>query len=478
MRERASRIRSAEVSKKASAATLVRRTVRSLHSLMGLKGFEATTRSEVPRDLALRIRRAVAAGPSRFGTHWKRDMTRWIAYDRAHRADLPLPDDFALALRILVAETGLSMQKIADAAKIKRGNLQPWAANYTTPNHDGQDELERLAPVLGVTVERLTAALQSEWRRASSVDHPDYVPEIARYIPKGFSELDFAAQTKMIAKIKRTHLHQDTASSRRLRAQQDDPYRLKFNDWPDAMKEAWALQYPEPDKDAQQWSMRVPGEEVQDDGEDEDLSTSDRPLRPGTVRLHLRMMESLLGYLIRPRQLTAQQRQQAAMLNVSMTTDFRPRSGLGIPMKYIHPALLAIPDLISSFVWWRCHRSGMQTRLVLLMLHVPSKFLRPDTGVVWQKDSFDALKAFKGWWDRNPHDLSEGRLKLDVAPYDRNWQKAVRKAFKTLAKDHKKVRKGKLPSSRDPFRPINAVLKKDAPMEAYMEEEHTQSAPL
>ena len=470
-------LRSAEVGKKASAATLVRRTVKSLQSLLGLKGFEARLSDEVPRDLAARIRRAVAAGPSRFGSHWKRDMERWIKYDRAHRADLPLPDDFALALRVLLAENGQPTSKVAVAAKVSKANLQAWSAGYATPSHNQQEALERVAALLGVSAERLATPLSADWRlRINMIDHPDFVPEIARYMPDGFADLDFDAQTKMIARVKRTHLGQNTASARRGIAQAQDRYRLKFDKWPDSMKAAWAQQYPAPTDSEQKWSMRVPGEEVSDDGEDEDLSASDRPLRPGTVTLHLKMMESLLGYLVRPRKLTKQQRQQAAMLDQSMTTDFRPRSGLGIPIEYIHPAILAVPDLISSFIWWRCHRSGMQTRLVLSMLNMPSRFLRPDTGVVWATDSIDALERFKEWWDNNPHDLSEGRLKLDLTTYRKNWKKAVKRAFRTLAKDHKKVRKGKLPSSRDPFLPINSVLKADAPMEAYMAGVHNMLA--
>ena len=471
------RLRLAEAGKHASGATLVRRTVRSLHSLLQLQSFQATISNEVPKDLAVRIRRAVAAGPSRFGSHWKRDMDRWIDYDQKHRGGLALPDDFALALRVLIAETGLPTSKVAAAAKVSRANLQSWSSGYSTPSHSRQDDLERLAPVLGVSAERLTSLLSADWRlRSNMFDHPDFVPEIARYVPDGFEALDFDAQTKMIAKIKRTHLRQNTASARRGVAQAKDRYRLKFDHWPEAMKTAWRLQYPERPEGAQQWSMRVPGEEVASDGQDEDLSVSERPLRPGTVTLHLAMMESLLGYLVRPRKLTEQQRRQAAMLDQSMTTDFRPRSGLGIPIEYIHPAILAIPDLISSFIWWRCHRSGMQTRLVLAMLNMPARFLRPNSGVVWGTDSIDVLQQFKEWWDKNPHDLSEGKLKLDLSEYRSNWQKAVKRAFKTLAKDHRKVRKGKLPSSRDPFLPINAVLKADAPMEAYMVGVHTMLA--
>lgn len=471
------RLRRAELGDRASASALLNRTLRSLRDLMALPGIQATERDAVPRDFEARVRRAVAAGPSRFGSHWKRDMERWREYDRKHRETLPLPDDIALALRVLIAETGLPTSKVAAATEIKVDNLQPWITGFSTPSHGQQDAIERLAGFLGTTAERLTASVSAEWRvRSMSIDHPDFVPEIARYLPKGFEELEFDAQTKLIAKIKRTHLTQDTASARRGAALVKDPYRLKFDKWPQSMKDAWKAQYPEPGDPSKNWTMRVPGEDVVDHDIDEDLSAADRPLRPATVGLHLLIMESMLGYFIRPRVLTELQRQQAAMLNESMTTDFRPRSGLGIPMELIHPAILAIPDLVSSFVWWRSHRSGMQTRLTLTMLNVASKFVRPKSGVVWHQDSFPVLKRFKEWWDNNPHDLSEGRLKLDIAPFDKNWQKAVKKTFRTHARDHKKVRKGKLPSSRDPFLPINAVLKEDAPMEAYMAGVHTMLA--
>jgi len=238
---------------------------------------------------------------------------------------------FLVKQRVVIDETGLPTSKIAVAAKASTANLQAWSAGYATPRHDHQPAGcagASSAPPRRFRHPSDRPPLSADWRTCMKmIDHPDFVPEIARYLSDGFSKLDFIAQTKIIAQAKRTHVWQNTASGRRAIAQARDRYRRNSDKWPEATRTAWALQDPKSADGGQQWSLRVPGEEVSDDGEDGALSASARSLRPGTVALHLSTIGSLLGQLVRPRKLTEQQRRHAVVLDQSMTTDFSSALG-------------------------------------------------------------------------------------------------------------------------------------------------------
>ncbi len=454
------------------AAGLVERLTEAMRVFTGHVRLDRDDDALVPDDFRERVARAVCGEAAHLGRTWKSDMSLWVGYAGSLRAARPLPEDFGVALRLLMRETGLGQAEIARCADVSRDLLQSWADGLNVPSHNMQDSLERVTVVLGVPSSRLTQLLSSEWRRRDIKSNDEhYVSGMNRHLPDRFEELLEPQQSELIERLSRSHYKQDTEFSRRASAMARDHYLLKRKQWPATVEAAWQVQFPKRKSRKQEtWTARRPGEEIAADVQEIGVPRSTRGLRDGTLKFRQTLLEAMLGYFTRPRVLTAAQLDQVADLDHSMTTDFRPTSGLGIPIELINPSILAIPDLISSFIWWKNHRSGGQNKLVLATLALAASFVRPGTGTVWGDEGMiEQLEAFKKWWDNNPHDLSEGKMKLDISAYRKNWKAAVADAYGTLQKDFSRINKGLMPATRDPFLPILPIINDPQPMVKYME---------
>lgn len=452
------------------SSSLARRTTGSLKTFIeDVVGASMST--QVPLDFEKKIKEAIANGPSRFGSWWKEDMRRWIHYNRELRATKPLPPRFASALRVLASETGHSRLGLAKVSGVSEGSLKQWITGEAVPGVDQQKRLDRLSDVLGAPRELLTDRLDPQWRSRRIASKSDkYDRQLSRHLPDGFNDLSLFEQEEQIDQARQTFLFQDTAYSHRQREMSKDRYRLKQADWPEIMSVSWDKQIPmvasEADEDF--WELRKPGEEIRTPGKN-DIPASSQGYRKGGRDFKRGITEAMFGYYTRPRHLTQEQRDQAKFLNRSMTTSFRPQAGLGIPVELLHPVIFLLPDLVTSYIWFRARRSGVPGRILLHSLSLAAHFVRPDAGLVWKdKTMITQLEALKEWWDANPHDLTEGSLKLDLEPFRKNWQKAVKAVFKAYGKEHRKVRSGKMPSTRDPFLPIQGIIDHPNPMEKYM----------
>lgn len=454
------------------------KSVAALRLFMGMPELGGTEADPVPHDFRKRVEKARATPPARADSRWSKQMERWQDWNSEMRAKRALPEQFGLTLRVLCAEMGMTVHEAGKAAG-NYNSVVGWMAGRYVPSLKQGAVLERLGVELDVPKSTLEGMLSDQWRQKrfdledfmfdEDEEHPDPIAVARkrrdlhqRHLPGEFAEWGVEERREAIDGQVWGLLKQDLEYTRRLADQSTDEYVLPAKDWPDALKTAWHGMIPK----GKRAPLRRPGEEhdAPDAAGGRAASKRRDVWAKDTINLRRRQLEEIFGYFHRAKVLPEETRQWQPRM-----TDFTPEAGLGIPRHLLHPVLFVIPDLISSFCWWRARRSGTFGRMLPAYVALASEFLRPNTGCVHLDPSMkEHLKRFKEWWDAETHTL-EMPMSLDIEEFiSGDWEKAVAKAYEKVRADYRRVRGGKLPKTRDPFLPIAVFVDSKEPMTKYM----------
>lgn len=407
---------------------------------------------------------AIASKPSQVGSGWASQMRRWQIYNDALRSTKPLPVQFSTALNILIREVDsnrIILGKQVSATSI----VQAWCEGRAVPASSSQPLLDKVEMALRVTKGTLTNMISDEWRYTNFSKATYRGKNVARTLPEKFRGMEGEEREQLLKKQYTKIIRQDTAYARRQSDVVRDEYLLKKDNWPVVMVEAWAAQTPEPEKKG----LRRFGEQASAGRGDEVKIVKKRKdeWRPATILFGDSVLEAILGYFVRERELSPE------ILQRDWNTDFQPEGGLGIPNDLIHPVLFAVHDLMIGHAWWKARRSGFmddaESSNLLAPFATASEFLRPKTGVVWKDETMiEPLERFATWLEENAIVTEAGPLEFDIQPFRSNWRKAVEDAYVAMRSDYKEVRKGRMPRSRNPFEPIEVFMSKKNPVEEYM----------
>lgn len=455
------------------------KSVAALNLFLDMPNVGGSRTDRVPHDFRQRVERALRAPPAKADSRWAKQMGRWIEWNMEMRVERPLPVQFGLALRILCAELGRTRNDLARSAG-KAGTVSTWMRGQNIPSTAQGPLLEVLERELEVPSGSLSARLSDHWRQRrfdashfaleEDLEHDD--PEKlarqrraihSRHLPLEFTEWDPEERRTVLDEHHWDIVRQDTPTARRQADQMIDEYSLAEKDWPEAFRTAWRQMIPTGGKSP----LRRLGEEH--DAPDAAGARAARGRRDewatATIKLREGLLGQMIGYFVRSRELPADPKPWQPRM-----TDFSPEAGLGIPFHLVGPVLFAIPDLVSSFCWWKSRRSGGLGKMLPQYVALASEFVRPKTGGVWKDEKELAkLKLFKEWWDAHPHTLADGPIKLDIEPFEEgNWQPAVAKAHERLRADYARLLRGKLPKTRDPFLAVATFVDSKLPMIRYM----------
>lgn len=443
-----------------------RMTVRALTRFLSIPRLGGLKSDTVPLDLPERIKRAVAAKPIGFESGWATQIERWIGYFHAMRSALPLPENWTTALRILAAEVGVGRNEMVAAAGPA---VQSWLKGLSFPTHQSQSAVAELEKTLRLEAGTLSKRLAPEWRAQR--------PEVGiaklgrggvgRVLPASIVGQSPEKQREVIEQHWAEFRLQGTEFSLRLTEQIKSRYRLKFEQWPAVMRDAWESQTPDEAKgDAhKEISGRVPGQRPGKSERALMRKDAERGWRGPTAKISKGLLEMLFGYYAR-----------STMPPAASTNDngFIDGPGLGMPAELIHPVLFAVVDLLAGYKYFRRDRSGghFGPHIAFTMLQA-AEYLKPETGIVWKSPEFLAhLERFAEWWDESGATLGVGTLVLDLDAFREDWHAAVEEAWEILRADASEIRPldPERPKIRDPFIVLDGYLAdpKVDPMAKYM----------
>ncbi len=473
---REARIRIAKASGSSDPHAAGRVAVRALTQFLRLPTTVGGSVDVVPLDFPELVRAAVASGQD-FGSGWAAQMRFWATQFDELRSIQPLPEAFTTAIRILAAETGVAVRRLVDASQ------QSWIYGLAYPSREAGAQVAALEKMVRVLPGTLSRRLASEWqRRALDINLKTLgMGGIAHRLPAGLSDLPVDEQVALARRTWSRFQRQDTVFARRLSKQVRDRYRLKFEDWPSEMRDAWHSYVPRIARGSEsraETSLRVPGTRPSREERSNRKKQEDRTWTEKTEELGQFLLGFYFGFLVRSKEspvgdVPLESRAGADGGSSEAHPAFEPEPGLGLPIELIHPALLAVVDLTAGYAHWKRSRSGgrFAPTISLTMRHM-AEFLKPQTGLVWKNPQWlKHLETFADWWDVNESILpGGGRLLFDIDAFRENWQEAVGEAYDVLIGDAYELKPVDplAPRIRDAFAPIAGYLDADDPLAAYM----------
>lgn len=141
---------------RSSPGGAARDTVQALTKFIGQAKGGSPDDQVVPADFADRVAVAIAAHVGSLGSGWNADMERWVGYFDALRASLPLPEVFASALRVLIAEAGLTLAIVEREFGM---TARKWAMGVTVPSHNAEATYQSLCKRLRIPLALLSPLL-------------------------------------------------------------------------------------------------------------------------------------------------------------------------------------------------------------------------------------------------------------------------------------------------------------------------------
>lgn len=477
------RVAEAEAAGVANEHDAGRMTVLALTKFMSLAGVGGKLRDMVPLDFPKIVSEAIASDHG-FDSGWAAQMRRWAGYYHQVRSARPLPAVFATAIKMLAAEIGMTRRELINSSS---RSLEGWLRDGSAPPHESQAVLDELEDLLKVTRGTLTRLLAPEWRSrrlAVGVTELGY-GGISRKLPLDLAQKSRAEMVALMGAAWMEFKAQNTAYSRRHSAAVRDRYRLPFAEWPAVMQDAWNEQVPRTaDREAEEpdeGGLREAGSRPSDDERHSATKEEDRSWSSQTDEMGEFQLGFFFGFLVRPTKLDAlparSGKRRAAQPLEDTDKAFMPEPGLGIPKRFIHPAIMAVVDLFSGYGHWKKDRSGGRfAPSTAQTLRLAAAFLKPGTGLVWRNPKWlKELEAFHTWWAAEDRKLPRGQVTLDIEAFREDWHSAVEEAYDCLCKDVKDLttrkRKGgpRQPVKlRDPFVPIAGYLAEADPLRAYM----------
>lgn len=455
-------IRRKEAAHRADVGLAARETVGALTKFIGGGSTASPDDQLVPADFADKVAAAIAAYTGEHGSGWKTEMERWIAYNDALRATLPLPGGFAAAVRVLMAETGTTVYRVRQECEAA---AREWTLGKSVPSHKSEKSFQHLCKMLRIPVGRLSPMIASEWRK-HLVDRPDARQNLLnRVLPADFRDLTPAQQAALLEERHATHAVQPTEHARKIAEAMKDEYRLAETDWTPAMLAAFETLIPEPKKKKM---LRAPGQRTT--REDVPL-VERREWRVASIKFAKHLLSYTLGYFAKP----------AAEGTVDVS-DLRPdddenadgkftvEPGLGIPTELLHPAIFAFIDLVTLHVWWSKRRNGgkLSPAIIDTVAHI-MELLKPGTGHVWKNPGFiTQLEKLDEWWRENEPVSNGGQPLFDIEPFREDWQAAIEQEYNQLALDLVQYKRNRTRALRDSFAPVSVFIEHASPMWHYM----------
>lgn len=458
-------VRRSECQGRSSPGGAARDSGRALNQFLELTGGSAE--DPVPVDFDRQVDDAIAAYDGRFGSGWKAEMERWKKWNRAKRIEGPLPDQFSSALRILMAETGVST---ADVRREFGDLAMKWINGTSIPSHMTEKKVARFAEMLDVPVERLTSLLPVEWRRHLTRRVDEKVRGLTRFLPTTFGEMDEEAQRELVETTHATKRLQDTDWARKNAEGIRDEYALDPEDFTPEMRAALDSVMPAAKTGPK---MRRPGRRTT--GDHRQHKEDRRPWRRETRNILDGHFGALLGYLRRSAAAGAIEIDDLVPeADEEGDGRFHSEPGLGIPDHLLHPAIFAFIDLLMLYAWWNNSRNGgTVSPIVIETVRFVMDMMKPETGHIWKNPGFLApMEAFLEWWDANPPVIDGGAPLFDIEPFRQDWQAAVAAEYAQLATDVRDLRKNHVRPLRDPFAAVSVFISERGelgPLGLYME---------
>lgn len=443
-------------------ANAARDTVGSLTKFIGEAEGGSPDDQVVPADFVDRVALAIAAHDGSLGSGWKADMERWVRYYDELRASLPLPEVFASALRVLIAEAGLTL---ADVEREFSMTARKWAMGVTFPSHNAEATYQSLCKRLRITSACLSPLLANEWRRHSVGRPAVRNSTISRTLPAQFAEMSEEEQDALIATRHAEFATQPTVHAAKLSQALRDEYRLAPSDWTPAMHEAFSTLVPQTAKP--QSVLPMPGERRKPGDEEEEL----KPWSAPSIGRLEDLLGSTLGYFARPAGDRKDVRDLRPAPDAKPTKKFLAEPGLGIPRDLLHPAVFAFIDLITLYGLWNHRRNGGETSPIIgeTVRHV-MRLLKPGSGIIYKNPQYlSALERFHEWWMLNQPVLVNGGPLLDIEPFREDWEAAVAREYEQLGHNLRHYNRGYTAPLRDPFEPISVFVQSATPLNLYME---------
>ena len=230
----------------ASPGQAARTSVRALKLFLTTDFADGDLGSRVPHDFSDRVERALFTKPADAGSGWAAEMRRWIRWNAEMRSSKPLPKPFALGLRVLTSEAGLS---VADLLKAADGteSVRSWLTGEAVPSMPRESLLTQLDAVLGVEAGTLSGLLADEWRMrrfdASLFEFDDDEGDgqkarqrrarHARHLPIEFEAMSDEQRKEILEDQHWSIVNQDTEFARRSGTVTQDKYRLETDLWSD-----------------------------------------------------------------------------------------------------------------------------------------------------------------------------------------------------------------------------------------------------
>lgn len=160
---RSFRVAEAKISGVEDTHAAGRVTVAALAKFLSIAGIGGSISDQVPLDFPALVDSALAM-PNDFDSGWASQMRKWVGYYHRVRSELPLPEAFATAIKVLAVEvSATSQQMVAVAGPAVRAWLSGWAL----PRHESEAALRELEDLLRVPRGTLSRRLTREWRPAS-----------------------------------------------------------------------------------------------------------------------------------------------------------------------------------------------------------------------------------------------------------------------------------------------------------------------
>lgn len=445
-----------------------RKAVMALRALVKFSAPHDGETSLVPVDFEVKAKRAMHHHHRDAVPGWRRWIGLWIGWNNDLRATKPLPSNFGLKLRILLAESDTTLGALAKDLRKMKGSLENWVDGRAHPTVAAEAKLAAVADRLRVPLATLKADMREEWRiRAFNLAELGHRGSAGKRLPFDFeAEPDRNKRREKLDRNAWRFDKQDTVYARRLSSMHRDEFRLDVDNWPDRLVDTFEAQFPKTNK-SRGGLRRIGDQARRERAADGKLKQEPKQLRDETIEMRSGVLQYVFGYLHRSRDAGEMAASPAS------PTDYVPEGGLGIPLELLSMALLALPDLVTSFGHFRARRSGAAGRSMTMALDVIAMLLKPELGVVWRTPGMLAdLEAFASRWEAHPSSSELGEFTFDIQSFRDDWQGSVAHSYHLIKDDLEDIRNnaehGQLEPTRDSFASVQVYVDHDYPMEHYM----------
>lgn len=362
------------------------------------------------------------------------EINRWSDYYRRMVKTDSLPEDFHDAFRRLVDMSGLSLSMLGKLLSLSESTVGEWYRGRKTPRRESIAAVSRMEAFCklpaGALVGKLPRHLQR--RRISLPQLPESLRKnerlayrVCKHLPDNFPDLSPERQQEVFDSIRNNVLRHNTPYSIRQAELRQLPYSLKA--WPAAAAEEFEELASFKTAESPPLGMRRKGR-----------------WKSSSIKMARSEFASFLGALRLPVD----------------AADARIR-GLGVPDEHLTVALIACPLVVDWFIRFRCGVRAQYTEYTIKMLTDFTSLLRAETG--WLRQMPHLANRLRPISCGETILLSPELIRRARSDWDGVCQEAI-EYYKYLRHDDLK---DKISVGRDPFLPIDGIVKMDDPTEAF-----------